>query len=70
VAISSSQKSVSVFRHIPIRQTGALAAVESGLRLLAQAAIEKPMFESGGARSAGGGAKPVKIAWPLSVAAL
>ncbi|WP_235524601.1 hypothetical protein, partial [Sphingomonas sp. Leaf230] len=29
------------FRRLPIPQTGALAAAESGLRLLTQAAIEK-----------------------------
>ncbi|TCP87486.1 hypothetical protein C8J42_1101 [Sphingomonas sp. PP-CE-1A-559] len=32
------------FRRLPIPQTGALAAAESGLRLLTQAAIEKRTF--------------------------
>lgn len=44
-AISSlAEKTVFVFRRLPIPQTGALAAAESGLRLLTQAAIEKRTF--------------------------
>ncbi|MEG3178854.1 hypothetical protein U1872_21710, partial [Sphingomonas sp. RB3P16] len=38
------QKTVFELRCLPIRQTGALAAAGSGLRLLTQAAIEKPPF--------------------------
>jgi len=42
VAISSPvEKQYLYFRRLPIPQTGALAAAESGLRLLTQAAIEK-----------------------------
>ena len=42
VAISSlAERTVFVFRRLPIPQTRALAAAESGLRLLTQAAIEK-----------------------------
>ncbi|WP_207897028.1 hypothetical protein, partial [Sphingomonas sp. PP-CC-3G-468] len=35
------EKQYLYFRRLPIPQTGALAAAESGLRLLTQAAIEK-----------------------------
>jgi len=45
VAISSPvEKQYLYFRRLPIPQTGALAAAESGLRLLTQAAIEKRTF--------------------------
>ncbi|WP_207897029.1 hypothetical protein, partial [Sphingomonas sp. PP-CC-3G-468] len=38
------EKQYLYFRRLPIPQTGALAAAESGLRLLTQAAIEKRSF--------------------------
>jgi len=47
VAISSPvEKQYLYFRRLPIPQTGALAAAESGLRLLTQAAIEKRTLKS------------------------
>jgi hypothetical protein len=49
VAISSPvEKQYLYFRRLPIPQTGALAAAESGLRLLTQAAIEKQTLRASG----------------------